>query len=129
MAAPASDEARLAVIDVGSNSFRLVVFSERSGSWRRTDEIHEPVRISEGLGDSTRLQDAPMERALATLDVFAHFCDANGLSGSSVKAVATSAVRDADNGPISFTVPASPQAWTWECSAGCRRPTTATWRP
>jgi exopolyphosphatase / guanosine-5'-triphosphate,3'-diphosphate pyrophosphatase len=94
-----SDEARLAVIDVGSNSFRLVVFSERSGSWRRTDEIHEPVRIGEGLGDSTRLADAPMDRALAALEVFAHFCHANGLSGRSVRAVATSAVRDADNGP------------------------------
>ena len=108
MADAAVDEARLAVIDAGSNSFRLVVFSERAGSWRRTDEIHEPVRIGEGLGESTRLAQAPMSRAFATLEVFAHFCDANGLSGDSVRAVATSAVRDADNG-VEFLARANEQ--------------------
>ena len=41
-----------AVIDLGSNSFRLVVFTwgEHGGHgwWQRTDEIHEAVRIGEG---------------------------------------------------------------------------------
>ena len=36
---------RLAVIDLGSNSFRLVVFTSGGGWWRRTDEIYEAVRI------------------------------------------------------------------------------------
>ncbi len=88
---------RLAVIDLGSNSFRLVVFMAGEGSWRRTDEIHEPVRIGEGMLASGRLGEKPMERALATLEVFAHFCHASGLDGGSVDAVATSAIRDADN--------------------------------
>ena len=43
---------RLAVIDLGSNSFRLVVFTwgEHGGHgwWRRTDEIHEAVRVGAG---------------------------------------------------------------------------------
>ena len=65
---------RLAVIDLGSNSFRLVVFTAADGWWRRTDEIYEPVRIGEGLAASGRLGEEPMRRALATLDVFAHFC-------------------------------------------------------
>jgi exopolyphosphatase/guanosine-5'-triphosphate,3'-diphosphate pyrophosphatase len=30
-------EQRLAVIDLGSNSFRLVVFTARDGWWKRTD--------------------------------------------------------------------------------------------
>ena len=38
-----------------------------------------------------------MERALATLDVFAHFCRASGLGDDAVDAVATSAIRDAEN--------------------------------
>ena len=43
-------ERRQAVVDLGSNSFRLVVFSWIEGSWwKRTDEIHEAVRIGEGL--------------------------------------------------------------------------------
>jgi exopolyphosphatase / guanosine-5'-triphosphate,3'-diphosphate pyrophosphatase len=88
---------RLAVIDLGSNSFRLVVFMAGEGWWRRTDEIYEPVRIGEGLMASGKLGEQPMERALAALDVFAHFCRASGLAGDAVDAVATSAVRDAEN--------------------------------
>jgi exopolyphosphatase / guanosine-5'-triphosphate,3'-diphosphate pyrophosphatase len=90
-------EERLAVIDLGSNSFRLVVFQAGDGWWRRTDEIYEPVRIGEGLMASGRLGEEPVERALATLDVFAHFCRAAGLGQGEVDAVATSAIRDAEN--------------------------------
>ena len=91
---------RLAVIDLGSNSFRLVVFQAHDGCWRRTDEIYEPVRIGEGLMASGKLGEEPMERALATLDVFAHFCSASGLGQGSVDAVATSAIRDAENADV-----------------------------
>ncbi|HUA10547.1 MAG TPA: Ppx/GppA phosphatase family protein [Solirubrobacteraceae bacterium] len=88
---------RLAVIDLGSNSFRLVVFAAGDGFWRRTDEIYEPVRIGEGMGESGELGSEPTRRALATLDVFAHFCRAAGLSGAQVETVATSAIREAVN--------------------------------
>ena len=88
---------RLAVIDLGSNSFRLVVFMAGEGWWRRTDEIYEPVRIGEGLAASGRLGEEPMRRALATLNVFDHFCRAAGLAGESIDALATSAIRDAEN--------------------------------
>jgi len=89
---------RVAVVDLGSNSFRLVVFEwEPGGAWRRTDEIYEPVRIGEGLdaSDPPRLQDEPMGRALETLELFAHFCRHLGVAD--VRPVATSAIRDADN--------------------------------
>ena len=89
---------RLAVIDLGSNSFRLVVFMAGEGWWKRTDEIYESVRIGQGLAGTGRLGDRPMERALATLDVFAHFLRADGLAEKEVDALATSAIRDADNG-------------------------------
>jgi exopolyphosphatase/guanosine-5'-triphosphate,3'-diphosphate pyrophosphatase len=88
---------RLAVIDLGSNSFRLVVFMQGEGWWKRIDEIHEPVRIGEGMIETGRLGEKPMKRALATLDVFAHFCRASGLGRDAVDAVATSAIRDAEN--------------------------------
>jgi exopolyphosphatase / guanosine-5'-triphosphate,3'-diphosphate pyrophosphatase len=88
---------RVAVADLGSNSFRLVVFTAGDGWWRRTDEIHEAVRIGEGLAASGELGAAPMERALAALDVFAHFARATGLRSGDVDAVATSAIRDAGN--------------------------------
>jgi exopolyphosphatase/guanosine-5'-triphosphate,3'-diphosphate pyrophosphatase len=88
---------RFAVIDLGSNSFRLVVFTATEGWWQRSDEIYEAVRIGEGLAASGKLGAQPIARALATLDVFAHFCRASGLEGEQVDAVATSAIRDAEN--------------------------------
>src|SRR3954449_902877 len=88
-------ERRLAVIDCGSNSFRLVVFTYTDTWWKRTDEIHEAVRIGEGLDASGELQPEPMERALETLELYAHFCRATGID--TVRPVATSAIRDAGN--------------------------------
>jgi exopolyphosphatase / guanosine-5'-triphosphate,3'-diphosphate pyrophosphatase len=88
---------RLAVIDLGSNSFRMVVFLAGGSWWKRTDEIYEPVRIGQGLAASGRLSEEPMQRALSTLDVFAHFAAASGLGPDALDAVATSAIRDATN--------------------------------
>ena len=47
---------QVAVIDLGSNSWRLVVFTYGVGGpgqwWKRTDELYETVRIGAGLGAS-----------------------------------------------------------------------------
>ena len=88
---------RLAVVDLGSNSFRLVVFTARDGWWKRTDEIYEAVRIGEGLAATGELGERGMARAQATMEVFAHFCAASGLAPEEIDAVATSAIRDASN--------------------------------
>lgn len=91
-------EQRVAVIDLGSNSFRMVVFEAADGSWERADESSAAVRIGEGLAATGRLSDAAMGRALRTLDAFTDLCRDRGLGGHSVDAVATSAIRDAENG-------------------------------
>jgi exopolyphosphatase / guanosine-5'-triphosphate,3'-diphosphate pyrophosphatase len=89
-------ERRLAVVDLGSNSFRLVVFTWVEDSWfRLSDEIHQAVRIGEGLEETGRLAPEPLERALETVELYAHFCRATGIED--VVAVATSAIRDASN--------------------------------
>ena len=54
MAIPSAEQ-RTAVIDLGSNSFRLVVFTAADGWWKRTDEIYEAVRIGAGLGETGEL--------------------------------------------------------------------------
>jgi len=88
----------LAVIDLGSNSFRLVVFREDpAGWWRRTDEIYDTVRIGAGLGRSGKLGKEPMARALRTLALYGHFCRAAGVPEDRVRPVATSAIREATN--------------------------------
>lgn len=86
----------LAVIDMGSNSFRLVVFQYEPDSWwSLADEIREPTRVSAGMGEEGVLQPEPMERAVRTAGVFASFLSASGVER--VDAVATSAIRDAPN--------------------------------
>jgi exopolyphosphatase/guanosine-5'-triphosphate,3'-diphosphate pyrophosphatase len=86
---------RLAVIDLGSNSFRLVVYAYEPGRWwQHADEIREAVRISQGIGDDGRLRQEPMERALRTVEVFDAFCRATSVR--QIEAVATSAAPNRD---------------------------------
>jgi exopolyphosphatase/guanosine-5'-triphosphate,3'-diphosphate pyrophosphatase len=67
------------------------------GWWKRTDEIYEPVRIGAGMVDSGALGADGVERAIAAIDVFAHFAAAAGLRPGDVDVVATSAIREASN--------------------------------
>lgn len=96
--------ARCAVIDLGSNSFRLVVYaSDRSatelpgGAWWRAGEIYEPARIGADIGPDGSLQPASIRRALIAAELFDHYCRSHGLTGDRIAAVATSAIRDAPN--------------------------------
>jgi exopolyphosphatase/guanosine-5'-triphosphate,3'-diphosphate pyrophosphatase len=90
---------RTAVLDLGSNSFRLVVFSTGEGGWwKRTDELTEMVRIGGELDADGSLSAPRMAHALETLRVFAAFCATSGIHVDAVEAVATSAIRDAPNG-------------------------------
>jgi exopolyphosphatase/guanosine-5'-triphosphate,3'-diphosphate pyrophosphatase len=86
---------RIAVADLGSNSFRMVVFASGDGWWKRADEIYEAVRVGEGAERTGELGEEPMTRALATIELFAHFASATGLD--EIHPVATSAIRAAAN--------------------------------
>ena len=91
----------VAVIDLGSNSWRLVVFTFGAAGpeswWKRTDELYETVRIGAGMSESGRLSDEAIERGLETLTVFEGFCRAGGIGPECIHPVATSAIRDASN--------------------------------
>ncbi len=89
---------RVAVIDLGSNSFRMVVFKAGAQEWSREDERSAAVRIGQGLAGSGRLGEEGMARALTTLDGFAELCERRSLGAHEIDAVATSAIRDAENG-------------------------------
>lgn len=92
-------QGRFAVIDLGSNSFRMEVFSDSGdGTWEREHDVSRAVRIGEGLASTGRLAPEAIERALQALEEFAAVCDAYRLSAGAIDAVATSAIRDADNG-------------------------------
>jgi exopolyphosphatase/guanosine-5'-triphosphate,3'-diphosphate pyrophosphatase len=88
---------RTAVIDLGSNTFRLVVFEAApEGWWRQSDAIPDRVRIGEGADATGRLGEAPMERAIAALALYGRYCRAQALDD--IRPMATSAIRDAENG-------------------------------
>ena len=96
MIAPPAFSESLGIIDLGSNSARLLVAHFTPGhTFKVTDELSRRVRLSEGMAATQQLAPAAIERALDTLRVFASFCKANGVRR--VIPVATAAVRDARN--------------------------------
>lgn len=87
---------RLGIIDLGSNSARLVVAQYTPGeSFKITYEFSRRVRLAEGLASEGRLQPAAVARAIETLQMFQAYCAANGVQR--LLPVATAATRDAAN--------------------------------
>ena len=88
---------RVGVVDVGSNSVRLVVFdgAARSPAYFYNEKVM--CALGTGMGETGRLHPEGRERALAALRRFALLGDAMGIRPLS--AVATAAVRDASDGP------------------------------
>ncbi len=86
-----------AVIDIGSNSARMVVFERTSRfGFHLLKEIKSKVRISEGAYENGgALQPEAMERAVNAMEGFLSI--ANGYKARKILCVATSAVRDAPN--------------------------------
>lgn len=88
---------RIAVIDVGSNTTRLVAYEYEPGlRFHLTDEVREVVRLREGMGTNMVLRAGAIDRALRALRMFEKLCYASGIED--VVLTATSAVRDAANG-------------------------------
>jgi exopolyphosphatase / guanosine-5'-triphosphate,3'-diphosphate pyrophosphatase len=89
---------RVAVVDIGSNSTRLLI-AEVDRSTGAVQEIlrrSEVTRLGEGLDASGSLSEQAMGRVLATLADYRRAMQAHGASVN--LAVLTAAVRDADNG-------------------------------
>ena len=88
---------RLAAIDVGSNSIRLVVAeTQRGGKYRIVDDEREATRLGRALVRSGRLDDEAVEQSIDALRRFKHITD--GFNCERVRAIATCAVREAENG-------------------------------
>lgn len=92
-----SGMSKLAIVDLGSNTCRLVIYDiSPEGAFRLTDQVSETVRVGENMIASGMLQPEPMRRAIQLLRMYAGLCAANKIE--QVIATATSAVRDARNG-------------------------------
>lgn len=85
----------VAAVDLGSNSFHMIVCSLNNGKLQTLDRIKEMVRLASGLDRKNYLDERTQERALGCLERFGqrlrHF------PPHSVRAVGTSALRIAKN--------------------------------
>lgn len=87
---------RIGIIDLGSNTARLVVFEcGDASSYRMIDSVRERIRLAEGLNRDGTLNPEAIGRALAAIELFQDYRDAVGLDD--LELIATSAVRDATN--------------------------------
>lgn len=91
-----SAQQRIAVVDLGTNSTRLLVAAVGGG---RIDEIvrrTEITRLGEGVDGSRKLAGPAMRRVAAVVSDFRDLIDEH--DAARAVAVATSAVREAENG-------------------------------
>jgi len=89
-----------AAIDIGSNTLRLMIAEPADGvpPWRIKAYRNRVTRLGEGLHDTGCLQEGAMQRALKGLEEFASLAQSHGCAPQEISAVATAAVREADNG-------------------------------
>ncbi|MDR1703039.1 MAG: Ppx/GppA family phosphatase [Sporomusaceae bacterium] len=90
---------RVGIIDLGSNSARLIIVNiYANGAYNLVYHQKESVRLGEGLGESKRalLNPKAVQRAIETLNTFAHMCQV--IKVDKILPVATAAVRGAEDG-------------------------------
>lgn len=92
---PLSASDALAAVDLGSNSFHLVVASLVGDDLRIVDRRRERVALAEGLDAKKHISAETQERALACIDRFG--ARLRGIPPEGVRAVGTSALRLARN--------------------------------
>ncbi|WP_108652674.1 guanosine-5'-triphosphate,3'-diphosphate diphosphatase [Dongshaea marina] len=84
-----------AAIDLGSNSFHMLVVREVAGSIRVVAKVKRKVRLAEGLSSSNEISGAAMERGWNCLRLFAE--QLKDIPSENVRIVATATLRLANN--------------------------------
>ena len=87
---------RVAVVDIGTNSTRLLIADVAADGVTELDRRSIVTRLGEGLETTGALGEAPRGRVLAALDEYAEAIAQHDVLAKT--AVLTSAVRDASNG-------------------------------
>jgi exopolyphosphatase/guanosine-5'-triphosphate,3'-diphosphate pyrophosphatase len=87
---------RVAAVDLGTNSTRLLVADVGDGSLEEVSRATKITRLGEGVDERKRLLPVPIARVRNVLTDFRR--EAEELGAERTLAVATSAVRDAENG-------------------------------
>ncbi len=86
---------KIGIIDIGSNSARLVIVELFDVHFMVEDELKESVRLGQDMDRDGFLKPQRVAETIKTLKMFKRLCDARGVE--KIIAVATAAVRRAKN--------------------------------
>jgi len=89
-----SPKTPIAALDIGTNSFHLVVATASQNGFDVVAREKSMVRLGEGTGDMKTLSKAAIERGIEALK---HMSEIAHAHSAPIRAVATSAVREASN--------------------------------
>ncbi|MES2817466.1 MAG: exopolyphosphatase [Pseudomonadota bacterium] len=92
---PAENFAVIAAIDLGSNSFHMVLAKADHGEVRILERLGEKVQLAAGIDEQRLLNEESMQRGLDCLRRFAQLIA--GLPQGAVRVVGTNALREARN--------------------------------
>ena len=95
---------RLAAIDCGTNSIRLLIAEEFDGKLRDVHREMRIVRLGQGVDATGRFAPEALQRTRSALVDYAALCTAHGVDR--IRMVATSATRDAGNRDVFFSMTA-----------------------
>ena len=87
---------RVAAVDIGTNSTRLLVADVESGRVQDIERETRVTRLGEGVDTRHRLLPVPVARVRNVLSDYRRLLESHGAERT--LAIATSAIRDADNG-------------------------------
>ena len=107
---------RVAAVDLGTNSTRLLVADVDDGGFTEVVRRLAITRLGEGVDRTGALLPQAIERVHVVLDGYAR--EAVALGAERVLAVATSAVRDASNGGEFLEALATRNGWTTRLLSG-----------
>ena len=85
----------VAAVDLGSNSFHMIICSLKDGKLQTIDRLKEMVRLAAGLDENKILDQATQDKALACLERFGQRI--NNFPPNSVRIVGTNTLRQAKN--------------------------------
>lgn len=87
-----------AIIDLGTNTFHLLIANLKGSEIEIIENIQIPVKIGEGGINSRQICEAAFKRGIQALEVFSEVLKKYKIT--QIKAFGTSAIRDAENGAI-----------------------------
>ena len=87
--------APIAALDLGSNSFHLIIARVIGGQLGVVDKLRDPVRMAAGLDAKKNISEEALERVLASLARFREYL--HDIPDERVRAIGTNAFRKAKN--------------------------------